>query len=442
MTPGRRWAALGLLLVLCPPPAGAADGDLLEWIRSADDGGWVRWSPRPALAPTFSVEATGANAPRLCLAGGGRRAVFGGWRRTVAIDASRSYRLRADAEASGLGRPHHEVACQVRWLGPTLAEDVAPEYVAEQPGSVPGSLRCDEVLTPPAGATSLELSLLLQWAPAGAVAFSKASLTAAVPPRRRPARIATIYWRPSGPSTPAANVEAFAALVDRAAASRPDLVLLSEAITSIGTGLSVSAAGQPPKGAAFQALSARARQHGIYVVYGAYESAGDLTYNSAFVIGRDGGLVGVYRKVQLPVGEAEAGLSPGDAYAPLDLDIGRVGLLICHDTAFDEPARVLTLARAEILLAPAWGGDLTQLRARALDNGIWVVTAGYDVPSAIIDPAGEIRAQTWKGLGDGIAVFDASLGEKVKRPWVGDWHSAVLKQRRPEAYVGLLGGAQ
>ncbi len=439
MTVGLRWLVLGLLLSLCSPPAGAADGDLLEWIRSADDGGWIRWSPRPVLAPTFSVEAAGASAPRLRLAGGGRRAVFGGWRRTVAIDAGRSYRFRAEAEGSGLGRPPHEVACEARWLGPTLAEDVAPEYVAEQPGSVPGSLRCDEVLTPPVGATSLEMSLLLQWAPAATVAFSNVSLTAAPPPSRRPARIATVYWRPSGPSTPAANVEAFAALIDRAAASRPDLVLLSEAITSIGTGLSVSAAGQPPKGAAFQALSARARQHGIYVVYGAYETAGDLTYNSAFVIGRDGGLAGVYRKVQLPVGEAEAGLSPGDAYAPLDLDIGRVGVLICHDTAFDEPARVLTLARAEILLAPAWGGDLTQLRARALDNGIWVVTAGYDVPSAIIDPAGEIRAQTWKGLGDGIAVFDASLGEKVKRPWVGDWHSAVLKQRRTEAYVGLLG---
>jgi predicted amidohydrolase len=189
-------------------------------------------------------------------------------------------------------------------------------------------------------------------------------------------------------------------------------------------------------------LSTKARQHGTYVVYGAYESAGDLTYNSAFVIGRDGSLVAVYRKVQLPVGEVEAGLSPGDAYTPLDLDVGRVGILICHDTAFDEPARVLTLAGAELILAPAWGGDLTQLRARALDNGIWIATAGYDVASAIIDPAGEIRAQTWKGLGNGVAVFDASLGEKVKRPWVGDWHSAVLKQRRIEAYVGLLGEAR
>ncbi len=212
-------------------------------------------------------------------------------------------------------------------------------------------------------------------------------------------RIATVYWRPGGRSTSAANVAALAALVDRAAASRPDLVLLSEAITSIGTGLSVPEAAQEAKGPAFQALADKAREHRTHIVYGAYERAGDVVYNSAFVVGRDGSLVATYRKVQVPVGEVEAGLSAGDAYAPIDLDFGRVGILICHDTAFDEPARILALAGAEIVLAPAWGGDLTQIRARAMDNGFWVVTAGYDVPSAIIDPAGEVRAADLEGKG-------------------------------------------
>lgn len=431
------WVHVALLALSFGVGRAAADTDLLTWDPAAADGGWSRWSPRPALAPGFAVDSS-AGVPRLRISGGGRRYVFGGWRRTVAIDAGRSYRFHAESDGSGVLRTRREILCQVRWVGPSLGEDVAPEYVADQPGPSPQSLRCDEVLTPPRGATSVEVSLLVQWAPAAEIAFGGMSLVAAPPRVPRTARIATVYWRPTGPSTPAANVLAFAALVDRAAASRPDLVLLSEAITSIGTGLSAPQAGQAPEGPGFQVLSAKARQHRMYVVYGAYETAGEITYNSAVVIGRDGALVGVYRKVQLPVGEVEAGLSPGDVYAPMDLDFGRVGVLICHDTAFDEPARVLTLAGAEILLAPAWGGDMTQIRARALDNGVWVVTAGYDVPSAIIDPAGEIRAQTWTGVGDGIAVHVATLGEKVRRPWTGDWRSVLPKQRRTEAYGGLV----
>ena len=435
---GRGGGAARVCLALLVPAEGRASGvDLLAWDASKIDGGWTRWSPRAALAPAFSV-AGAASSPGLRLAGDGKRFVFGGWRRTVSIDGDRSYRFHAKAEGLGLVHPKREVLCQLRWLGSGVGEDVAPEYVADHPGIGAGSVECDEVLTPPRGATSAEVSLLVQWAPDASLVFTEVSLSPAEPPVGRAVRIATVYWRPSGPSTSSANVDAFAALVDRAAVHHPDVVLLSEAITSIGTSLSVENAGQPPQGPAFQVLSAKARQYATYVVYGAYETDGELTYNSAFLVGRDGALVGRYRKVQLPVGEVEAGLSPGDVYAPFDLDFGRVGILICHDTAFDEPARVLSLRGAELLLAPAWGGDLTQIRARAMDNGVWLATAGHDVASAIIDPAGEIRAETWKGAGDGIAFHVATLGGKMKRPWVGDWRSAVPKQRRPEAYGSLL----
>ena len=416
--------------------APARSADLLAWSSATPDGGWVRFAPRPALAPGFAIEST--SSPRLRLMGGGHPHVFGGWRRVVPVEAGRSYRFRALATATNTTRVQREVVCQARWLGRGVAEDVAPEYVADRVGPDAATLACDDVLTAPAGAASVEISLLLQWAPEATVDFSGLSLLPAEPRPIRPVRVATLYWRPSARSTPAANVDALLALIDRVARNRPDIVLLSEAITSIGTGLTVAEAAQEPRGPAFQALSAKARQHHTYVVYGAYEKAGDIVYNSAFVVGRDGSLVSTYRKVQVPVGEVEAGLSAGDVYAPLDLDFGRVGLLICHDTAFDEPARLLTLAGAEMLLVPAWGGDLTQIRARAMDNGVWVVTAGYDVPSAIIDPAGEVHAQTWKGQGDGAAVHVVELGRKVRRPWVGDWHAAVLKQRRPEAYRGLL----
>jgi predicted amidohydrolase len=424
-----------LLALLAVIPAVVPGADLLAWDPASAEGGWVRWAPRPALAPGYAVE--GGPEPILRVMGTGNAHGFGGWRRVATIDAGRLYRLRMAAATSGIGA-RGRVFCQVRWLGPAVAEDVAPEYVALVPAAAPGLVRWEQVLSPPPNAVQIEVSLLVQWAPAANVAFRAASLRASDGVAPRVARIATVYWRPRGPSTPAANVAALAAIVDRAARARPDLVLLSEAITSIGTGLSVPEAAQEPRGPAFVALAAKAREHRTYIVYGAYERAGDVVYNSAFVVGRDGSLVGSYRKVQVPVGEAEAGLSAGDVYAPVDLDFGRVGILICHDTAFDEPARILALAGAEVLLAPAWGGDLTQIRARAMDNGLWVVTAGYDLPSAVIDPAGEVRAQTWKGIGDGVATFALDLSRRVRRPWVGDWGRAALKQRRVDAYGRLL----
>jgi hypothetical protein len=30
------------------------------------------------------------------------------------------------------------------------------------------------------------------------------------------------------------------------------------------------------------------------------------------------------------------------------------------------------------------------------------------------------------------------LAKRVRRPWVGDWRNAVLKQRRTDLYGGLL----
>ncbi len=410
----------------------ALSGDnLVPWHPGAPDGGWTRWAPRPALAPEY-----GASASRLELSGRGVPTVFGGFRREAAVAPGQSYRLHAELTSAGLDSLQRSVVCQVRWKGARVAEDVAPEYVATALGGA-GRPVCDGVLAAPAGAERAEISLLLQWAPKARVSFGAVAFSAQAPAAARVAKIATLYWRPSGRSTPAANVAAFAALIDRAAAQKPDIFVLPEALTSIGTGLDVVAAAQPAQGAAFQALAAKARQHRAYVLYGAYETQGATVYNSAFVIGRDGRLVGTYRKVQVPVGEVEAGLSPGSAYQALDLDFGRIGILICHDTAFSEPARVLTLAGAEILFAPGWGGDLTQIRARAMDNGVWVVTSGYDVPSAVIDPAGELRVRTWKNEGDGTAVETVDLAKPVLRPWVGNWHAAVLKQRRPETYRGI-----
>jgi predicted amidohydrolase len=415
--------------------------NLITWDQAQPEGGWTRWSPRPELAPGYSVDRTVAarGVPALRLSGQGRQYVYGGWRRTVAnIDAGKAYRFAVEVEAKGVPSIRRNVICEVKWLGPDLGNEITPEYVNTYKREQGYSVNLDQTFLAPDGANAAEITLLVQWVPTAELMFKSVVFETAKPETARVVKVATVYWRPADKSTPAKNVEAFSALIDKAAEARADVVLLPEGITSVGTGLSTPEAAEEMPGATFLALAAKAKEHHCYIIYGAYEKEKDVIFNSAFIIARDGTLAGTYHKVQLPYGEPDGGLSPGDFFRTFQLDFGKVGILICHDAAFDEGARVEMLDGAEIIFVPIWGGDLTQLKARAMDNGIYLVTSGYDVPSAIIDPAGEVLAMTWKEIGDGVASNAIDLTKKIRRPWIGDWHNAVIKQRRTDAYQKVV----
>jgi len=415
--------------------------NLLTWDNAQPDGGWTRWAPRPELAPGFGVDraASSRGVPALRLSGANNPYVLGGWRRTVTnVEPHKAYRFHADVEAKGVPSVRRNIICQIRWIGADLGVEITPEYVNNYAKGQGYSVALDQTFSAPDGASAVEVSILVQWVPTADLMFRNVTFETAVPEPTRLVKLATVYWRPEERSTPEKNVEAFCALIDKLGPQRPDVILLPEAATVIGTGLANFDAAQEMPGPAFFAFAAKAKQYHCYIIYGAYEKVGNVAYNSAFIIARDGTLAGAYRKVQLPVSEVEGGLSPGDFFKTFQLDFAKIGILICHDTAFGEAARVQMLDGAEIIFVPIWGGDLTQLRARAMDNGLWLVTSGYDVPSAVIDPTGEIVSMTWKEIGDGTVFKPVDLARKFRRPWIGDWHNAVIKQRRTDAYQKLV----
>jgi predicted amidohydrolase len=104
-------------------------------------------------------------------------------------------------------------------------------------------------------------------------------------------------------------------------------------------------------------------------------------------------------------------VTPGDHLVAADVDGARVGLSICYDLRFPEVYRSLALAGAEVLAVPAdfsarTGRDHWEvlLRARAIENGAWVVAAGScgaggpgAIPawghSMVVDPWGSVVAQ-------------------------------------------------
>ncbi|HEX4472720.1 MAG TPA: nitrilase-related carbon-nitrogen hydrolase, partial [Nocardioides sp.] len=95
-----------------------------------------------------------------------------------------------------------------------------------------------------------------------------------------------------------------------------------------------------------------------------------------------------------------------------------VGVMTCYDLRFPELARRLVDAGAEVILVPsAWVAGprkvdhwTTLLRARAIENTVYVVGAGQPAPrysghSTVIGPLGDILAEA----GDDAEVLTVDL---------------------------------
>lgn len=134
-----------------------------------------------------------------------------------------------------------------------------------------------------------------------------------------------------------------------------------------------------PNGPTTQILTDFARQQRCVVAAGLPERDGaGRFYNAAVLVG-PAGLILRYRKIHL-FAEEKRWFLPGDEpLAVVDIGEARVGLLICFDHFFPEAARTLALRGAEIIAHPAnlvmpVYAQLT-MRARALENGVFTVTA-------------------------------------------------------------------
>src|SRR3954467_7302594 len=164
------------------------------------------------------------------------------------------------------------------------------------------------------------------------------------------------------------------------------------------------------------------------------ERDGSILYNTTGFFDRNGAIAGKYRKVQLPLSEVSAGISPGSDIPVFQTDFGKVALLICQDTAFPEPARQAAIKGAEMLLVPIWGGKSPVVAARAIEHSLYVAAAGYDYLSEVLDPLGGVLARVAVlGPPDG-AFAPIDLGRRFREDWSGDWRDVTGKQRRTAPY--------
>jgi predicted amidohydrolase len=197
------------------------------------------------------------------------------------------------------------------------------------------------------------------------------------------------------------------------------------------------------------------------VVAGYCEDADGTRYNSVVCVTGDG-VLGNHRKVHQPLSE-DASYSSGDRFHAFDTPVGRIGMMICYDKAFPESARALALDGAQIgVCVSAWPGARTNPaadlaedrwkrrfdlfdRARALENQIVWLSANQAgsfgalrfVGSAkVVDPGGEILADTGVGPGLAVARLDVARALETARRSMGH-----LRDRRPQTYAYDAGEA-
>jgi N-carbamoylputrescine amidase len=209
-------------------------------------------------------------------------------------------------------------------------------------------------------------------------------------------------------------------------------------------------------------FAALARELNVVLPISFFERAGNAHFNSLAMLDADGATRGIYRKAHIPDGvgyQEKFYFTPGDTpFEPFATAAGKLGALVCWDQWFPEPARLLALRGAEMLLYPtAIGSEPLMpeldsaghwrrvMQGHAAANIMPLVAAnrvgeecGRDATvtfyggSFIADHTGAIVAEAGRNEEAVIAVeFDLDAIAAARRDW------DVFRDRRPELYRGL-----
>jgi predicted amidohydrolase len=395
--------------------------------------GWTAWSPRAEIAPR--VWADGLHSRKgggsLALSGDSNVAVFGGWQRQLSgVQAGRWYRFRASYLSEGVDDPARQILPRLDWIAANGARKGQPDYPwTASPASANWTTVAADVQAP-ADASGVTVQLLLVNAPRATVWWDEVTLEPIPEPGPRAVSIAAVNLHPQKSADP---VGEFLALLSRSLPPKADVALLPEGITVVGTGKKYADVAEPIPGPTTARLGEFARSRKVWIVAGIYERERQAVYNTAVLIDRQGRVAGRYRKVYIPREEFEGGITPGSDYPVFRTDFGTVGMMICWDVQYADPARALALRGAEIVLMPIWGGNDTLAKARAIENHVFLAASGYDHPTYIMDPDGEMLSRApERGT---IATATIDLNRRYLDPWLGDMRARFMKELRTDVRV-------
>lgn len=153
-----------------------------------------------------------------------------------------------------------------------------------------------------------------------------------------------------------------------------------------------------------------------------------------------------YRKIHLWGTEPER-FARGAALPVFKLPFATIGLQICYEIGFPEPARVLTQAGAEIIVytsafgkARSYAWDIAS-RSRALENGVYVLAcnrigaeedAVFGGLSRVVAPNGDIVAGTSADAECVISAvidLDAIAEQRRAIPYLRDLYTKLILEK-------------
>jgi len=208
-------------------------------------------------------------------------------------------------------------------------------------------------------------------------------------------------------------------------------------------------------------LSGLAKKHKVVLIAPLFEKAKDgKFYNSAAVIDADGQIMGKYRKAHIPHDPyfyEKDYFEEGDSdYTVFQTSYAKIGVLICYDQWFPEPARINALKGAEIIFYPTAIGYVkgytsedgdwhdawrTVQRAHAIANGIHVAAVNrvgaegeleFWGGSFVCDSFGKVLAEASTTKEETlIATVDLGKNKRIQDGW------GFLRNRRPDTYSSL-----
>ncbi|MBI5178223.1 MAG: carbon-nitrogen hydrolase [Nitrospinae bacterium] len=225
---------------------------------------------------------------------------------------------------------------------------------------------------------------------------------------------------------------------------------------------------EPIPGPSTEELGKVAAETKTVVIASLFEKrAPGLYHNTTALIGPDGKLAGMYRKMHIPDDPSyyeKYYFTPGDlGYRAFDTSAGKIGVLVCWDQWYPEAARLTALQGANILFYPtaigwhphekaqygaaqrdAWR---TVQRGHAIANGVFVAAVnrvGHEKPepsapglefwgaSFIADPFGVVVAEASTDEEEILLhEIDTARVEETRRNW------PFLRDRRIDTYGGI-----
>ncbi len=241
---------------------------------------------------------------------------------------------------------------------------------------------------------------------------------------------------------PEANLSKMSAAITEAVAKGADLVCFSELFYS---GYDISSEelrrlaifSDGPELAKVRAIAANAGVH-VLISYPEKDKESGLVYISASLIDDSGEVLLNHRKTYR-WGDEKDKVSGGSGYQVCDTKFGKIGVLICYEIEFPEPARILMLQGAEIILTTSAFTYVenmpTYLSALAIQNQCYVLSTNdvrEETPRRGASCALDQYGRVLDSLGDneGMLYCDIDLNGFNRRntdPHMGDLEKETFR---------------